>query len=145
MTQNFDPKAVLLLVGGKIIDGFAPGTFISVEYDADQVSVQVGSDGQAVWSKQHNRAATVTVTLMPGSQGNLTLSSLLNLDHALGDGRVPLVLTDPSTVPATTHVASSARVLKEPNTVYANEAQAREWQIKCASLVSQHGMSLDPR
>lgn len=136
---TYDPKQVLLTVGGAIIDGYAPGTFINVEQQADMWSMQVGASGEGQFSKSNDESALITITLMPGSIGNAILESMRQADLIGNLGARPLTISDPSTL--TQHIATSARVMRSPTRVYSTEAQGVEWVLGTLNLKTVHGAS----
>src|SRR5688572_21141371 len=105
----------MVLAGAALIEGFAEGTHVNIEYVNDLYTLKVGADGEGMYTKSNDLSATVTLTLMPGSAGNVILQSLFAADVIGNLGLFPLVITDPST--ATRHVAKAARIMKAPTVV----------------------------
>lgn len=135
--HQYDPNNVTVVFGGALIDGFADGSFVNVEYNNDLFSLSVGADGEASRSKSNDRSARVTVTLMPGSTGNLILNAAIRLDEATNGGVVPLLVTDLST--GTTFAAEGCWVTKDPGSDFQTEAQTVEWVLETDRMIANHG------
>lgn len=140
MALNYDPKRVKFIFGGVLIQGFADGSFISIEHNADLFSLAVGADGEGVRSKSNNRSARITLRLNRGSSSNVALQAALTLDRNTLAGSLPLAITDLSN--GTVHAAEGAWVVRDPNHDYQAEAQAIEWVLETDRLEQLTGASL---
>lgn len=130
---TIDPSALHVIFGGHRVSGYMPGTFVSVIYDVDAFTKLIGVDGEGAWFKNANLAALVTLTLMQSSQSNDVLSAALTLDRAAPGG----ILTPMSVaeVNGTSHfVTEKARVMKLPDSVWADTVQGRAWVIGTTRL-----------
>ncbi|MCG8433490.1 MAG: DUF3277 family protein [Gammaproteobacteria bacterium] len=140
----YDPSEVSITLGTITVEGYADGTFVTVEDDEDAYSMQVGSDGESTRSKSNNRGATITLTTLQGSSSNDLLSALHNLDRnsSGGAGIRPLLIKDNNG----THLytAETAWVQKRPGSEFAREATGREWTIRTNNLVSLDGSNNAP-
>lgn len=72
-TATYDPKAVIVTFNGKIITGFADGTFIKGERNEDVYTNHVGIDGKVTRVKNNNNTGTITITLKHNSPSNRLL------------------------------------------------------------------------
>lgn len=135
--HSYDPKNVKLVFGPVLVEGFAEGSFVNVEYNEDQFTLQVGSDGESSRSKRNNNSARLTVQLMPGAAANAALSAILSADKAAGAGIFPVALTDLST--GTTFAGANAWLVRDPGYDFQTEAQPREWIIETDNLESFYG------
>jgi len=79
MAQNYDPDDVLLLVDGKIISGFADGTFIECSYDEDRYTESVGAQGEVTRNRNRNPMGQISATIKGESPDQ---SYLNNLAHS---------------------------------------------------------------
>ncbi len=138
--HQYDPKQVSLIFGGSLITGFAPDSFINVEYNVDLFSLLVGADGEGSRSKSNNNSARVTVTLMPGSVGNALLNVAFQADKAGGAGAAPLAITDPST--GTLFASEGAWVVRDPGKDFQGEAQPMEWILETDNMQSFYGAAV---
>ena len=92
--HQYDPANVKLIFGPVLVEGYAEGSTVNVEYNNDQFTLQVGSDGESSRSKSNNNSARLTVMLMPGAAANIGLGAALTADKAIGLGVFPLALTE---------------------------------------------------
>lgn len=127
---TYDPAEVSLVAAGVPISGFAPGTFITVEYNEDAYSLTVGSAGDACRARTNNNSARITFTLLQSSISNPLLSAAHTLDRLTpaGDGVLPSGIKDNS---GTTLIAAeSSWIVKYANVEFSNEVTNREWVIE---------------
>lgn len=140
---TYDPARVLLTIGGAIIEGYAPDTFLDIEYNAEDWTLYVGIDGETALGGSSDQSATLTLRLMPGSNGNAHLQDIMAKDRfRTGDRRSPrpstsLSLSDPAT--KTTYTSTSCRILKAPRQAFSTEANPLEWKLLCPELVVARG------
>lgn len=137
--KQYDPKAVTIVVGTLPVSGFADGTFLRIEQNADAFSLQVGSDGEACRTRSNDNSATITLTLMQSSLANDLLSDLHALDKSLpaGAGCVPLQVKDLSG--RSMFIAQQCWIKKAPAAEFGREAGPREWTLETDSLIAYHG------
>jgi len=81
LTKHYSPSEVLVSFGGKILSGFAAGTFVKVERNEDAFKLEVGSDGRGCKIYNPNKSGTVEVTLTQESDDNAYLSALAHADE----------------------------------------------------------------
>jgi hypothetical protein len=72
--------AIVLVVNGVQIQGFAPGTFIKVSRNEPSFKGKAGAGGDYVRTRNRNRAASSCFTLLR-SPSNDYLSGLISLDE----------------------------------------------------------------
>lgn len=123
--NTYDPKLVILTVGGAPISGYADGTFISVERAADTFTKVVGADGNVSRAKSNDRSGTVKITLKQTSPFNDILSGIASLDEMSNAGVVPISIIDLSG--STIMFMPSAWVKKPPTVEFGKEIGNREW------------------
>ena len=131
----YDPAEVIVTFGGADIEGFAPGSFITVEQNADAFAIVVGNRGDVARSKTSNRTARITVRLMQTSQSNDLLSTAHNLDLNApnGAGVAPITVRDAATGSAF-YAATEAWVVRAPTANFDSTDTPREWVFECARL-----------
>jgi hypothetical protein len=136
--HQFDPGQCILSIGQTPtpISGYAKGTFIDIERDANAFEKFVGSDGEVTRIRNRNRSGMVKITLQQGSQTNALLSALAQLDEASGTGAVPLTFMDMSgQTPQSLAASTLAWVRKMPALTFAGDSEeTREWILDCASM-----------
>lgn len=94
---TYDPKDVILLVGGYQITGFTEGTGISVNREANLVEKKVGINGKFSLSKNRNDTGTMTISLQATSEDNGVLESWVFAAKQQGTPVIlPIFLNDPS-------------------------------------------------
>lgn len=74
---SYDPKKVNVIVGGRIITGFASDGVVTLTKNEDSVTPSVGAKGDVTYSENANESGTVAVTLMSTSS---SLSYLRGLE-----------------------------------------------------------------
>lgn len=132
--KTYDPKQIILIVGGNQMSGFADGTFITVERIEDAFSMQVGVDGEGTRSKSNNRSGRVTFSLMQSSDSNQVLSALALADDVSNAGAVPLMVKDNNG--DSLYIAETAWIKKVADSPFAREAGPREWVMETDVLVA---------
>lgn len=131
--KNYDPKQVAVIVGGKIISGFADGTFVKVERNEQAFNLKVGVDGEGTRAKSNNRSGKVTLTLMQSSLSNEVLSGFAILDETSGKGAVPLYVNDKSGNSLFTALTAWVQKFADPE--YAKEVMTRTWILETDELI----------
>lgn len=132
MLYTYDPKQGTLVVGGAIINGYADGTYLSVERSSDSFSKVSGADGIVSRAKSNDKSGTITITLQQTSSGNDILSGIARRDELANAGVVPVVYKDLSG--RSTAFSATAWVRKPPNMDNGKEIGNREWVLDCAAL-----------
>jgi hypothetical protein len=133
--KNYDPLRYVVIFKGVQIRGYASGTFVNIERAEDSFTEDVGSGGDVVRVRSHNKSGTCTLTLQAASPSNDQLSAILAADEAgvtvdAGVGALLVKDLNGTTVAS----ASSAWIRKPPAVEQGNEATNREWVIACANL-----------
>ena len=129
---TYDPKQILITLGGVPVSGFADGTFVTVERDEDAFSKVVGADGITSRAKSNNRGGVITVTLQQTSPANDTLSGFLLADETSNNGIFPIMVKDNSG--RSLNFSATGWVKKAPSQEYGKEIATREWEIDVADL-----------
>ena len=130
---QFDPKQVTVIFGGKIIQGFMDGTFITAERNEQAFNLKVGVDGSGARAKNNNRSGKVTLTLLQTSGSNDDLSSFAAADELSSTGALPLLIRDASG--RTVVSALTAWVQKYANAEFAKEISNRVWVLETDELI----------
>ena len=130
--NTYNPKKIIVTLGEYLLSGFAEGTFVRVEYNADAFSMSAGAYGDTVRVQSHDRTGMVTLTLMQSSLSNDALDALAAQDESSGAGVRQLRITDQN---GTTRVFGlNAWVKKKATAEYGTDASTREWVIDVAEL-----------
>jgi hypothetical protein len=137
MAKTYNPKKVQLAIGPHIVTGYADGTFIQVDRNADQFAVVVGADGEAARSASADKSGTVTVTLMQTSASNDFLSLALSTDEQTNLNTMPLLLKD---ISGRTLVQAAEGWVKKYATIeLGKEIVSREWVFETGELLITEG------
>ena len=129
--STFDPKQVIITIGGYIMSGFADGTFLEVVADNPQFTKVTGADGYVTRVKSNDYGATLTLTLSQSSPSNDYLSAIFNADRAINGGVVPIFIKDMSGT--TTIFSATGWIQQFPDIAYGNEINDRAWILDLAN------------
>jgi hypothetical protein len=122
------------------MQGFSDGSMVSIEFNEDQFSLQMGTDGEGTRSKSNNYSARVTISLMQTSDSNQVLQGFWNSDRLSDSGIFPFLLKDNSG--RTIYAAEQMWVAKQPSAEFGREAGAREWVLETDNMVPFEGGNL---
>lgn len=133
--RRYDPSQVKCAFGGVVISGYQDGTFVEVERNEDQYTVQVGSLGDVTRTRNRNRTGKITITLMQHAPTNDLLESLLVLDETgdlLSSAPKPLIIKDLSN--GMLCLAPESWITKTPKIERGKESMGVQWVFECAHL-----------
>lgn len=131
--KTYDFKQVAVIVGGRIVTGFAEGTGVTVERNEDAWTLQVGAEGEATRSKSNNRSGRVTLTLQQASESNAILDAFRQADELSNNGLQPMLIKDNSG--NSLYTAEQCWVVKAPSAAFGAESDSREWILETDALV----------
>lgn len=137
MLRTYDPKEISMIVGGKIISGYADGSFLTVERNNPSWNLQIGSDGEAVRAKSNDKSGKFTITLQQGSPLNADLAAFAKSDEVNGGGVFSVLIKDNNGT--SLHSAETAWIVQPSTSEYARENGSREWVIETDNLESMPG------
>ncbi len=131
---NYDADQVTVALGAISVDGFADGTFVSIEQETATFTKVTGTDGKTTRSKTLNRSGSVTISVMQSSLANDKLSALHTLDRDApnGAGVVPLYIRDRGG--RALYTAAQAWIAEPPKPTFGREAESRDWVIDFAKI-----------
>jgi hypothetical protein len=129
----YDPDQYALWFNGVLIQGFADGSFVTVEQMSDAFGSVVGSDGEVARSKSNDRRVKVTFKLLQTSSSNADLSLIHAQDLAAPNGAGVGTLSITDTLGSTKVLANAAWITKYPDADLDRTAKSREWIIECAN------------
>jgi len=130
--RTYDPKQVSIVVGGRVLTGIGPDTFISVERENDSFTKQVGASGEVGRANNNDRSGTITLTLMQVSPDNDYLSALVAADELNLSGVTNVLVRDANGT--TLHESAESWIRKPATSEMARELGTVEWVIDCAEL-----------
>jgi hypothetical protein len=136
LATTYDPKKVIITYGGVPIGGFADGTFIQVDPNAEAFTKKVGADGEVAFSRSNDNTHTVAITLQQSSLSNQHLSTCKNVDKLTGLGMLPLSITDLNG--GTLFFWPQARIVTDPSWGFAKENTDRAWTFSTGQIATQN-------
>lgn len=125
--RTYDPKQVIISIGGIPMSGFSDGTFLEIERDEATWTKTVGADGLVTRAKTNNRSGTLTLTLKQSSPSNDVLSGILALDEATNAGVVPVLVKDLSG--NSIYFSARAWISQFPNSSFGKDIADRQWVL----------------
>lgn len=129
--RTFDPKAVIVTIGGVPMSGFADGTFLEITADVPQFTKTTGADGYVTRVKSNDYGAVMTLTLSQSSPSNDVLSAIFNADRLTNAGVVPILIKDMSGTSVI--FAATGWIQQFPDTSFGNEINDRAWIFDLAN------------
>jgi hypothetical protein len=130
--RTYDPKQVLIIIGGIPMSGFADGDFVSVERTSDTFTKVSGADGIISRAKTNDRSGTMKFTIAQTSPSNDVLTGIAVADELANIGVVPVLVKDQSG--RSVFVSAFGWVKKPPVSDFAKEIKNREWTLDLADL-----------
>lgn len=137
--KQYNPKSIIVNLGEILMQGFAKGSMVKVEYDEDAVKKTVGAQGDVTATISQNRAGKATLRFKQVSPVNDQLSAIA----ASNRPRESPLLIKPFQVldlgGSTIAIAPFAWVLKVAESEFGEEEGEREWVIDFAELKMKTG------
>lgn len=130
--RTYDPKSVIITIGGVPMSGFSDGTFLEVNRDEATWNKVVGADGYVTRGKTNNFTGTITLTLKQSSPSNDVLSGFMAADEISNVGIVPILIKDLSG--NSTYFSAQGWIQQYPSSTFGKEINDREWTIALADL-----------
>jgi hypothetical protein len=125
--RTYDPKSVVVTIGGVPMSGYADGTFLNVDRDENAFTKVTGADGTSTRVKSNNRSGSMTLTLKQSSPSNDVLSGFASLDELSNTGVVPILIKDLSG--NSLFFSATGWVQKFPSSEFGKEINNREWVL----------------
>jgi len=136
--NTYDARNFLAAFGEVNLTGFAPDTFITVAFNSDLSTMQIGADGvHNTRTISRDRSATITIRLQQHAPANDQLSSIYQEDVLAGLGVRPFAGRDLTT--GATFAAASCVIKRPPDAEYAAESGVFEWVLETDDLVATYG------
>lgn len=107
---TYDPKKVNVIVGGRVITGFASDGVVTLAKSEDGVTPSVGAKGDVAYSENANESGTVSLTLMSTSSSLPYLRELEAKRRAIN-----VSITDANDDTAFTMNEDNCRITKMPD------------------------------
>lgn len=130
--RTFSINELIVVYGGVPLTGFAPGEFMTIEYDNDIFTQVDGADGEVARVKSGMLSATATLRFLQTSPSNDVLSAFLIEDIAINKTQL-FIVKDLNGL--TILFASQCYIPKSANPAYGTENVNREWRIKIPKMI----------
>jgi hypothetical protein len=129
-----DLRAKAVTFAGIVLQGWADGDAMSIEFDGPAFNFTPGGDGENIRTLNPNRSAIITFRLQPTSSVNDQLSAIHNADLKApnGAGIAPFQYEDLQG--STVLKAGKAYIENPPNETIGTQPKPREWKIRASKL-----------
>jgi hypothetical protein len=127
--KNFAADQVVLTFAGLRIQGYADGSFVSVEPMSPGFSSKAGADGLVSRSRSNDPRVKITITLEQTSSSNDVLSAIHEADLAMPNGAGVAALSLEDLLGRFRLVSASAWVEKAPTAEFGRETGQRAWEL----------------
>lgn len=128
---TYNPKKVVLTVGGMTVTGFAEDSFITIDPSTDGVTKKVGADGEIVRSISPDDTYIVKFVTHKYAPINIYLEGRLKADRENCNGLIPGISVDDLRGGAQ-FSADKCWVVRSASIGYGRESGNREWEIHTA-------------
>lgn len=125
--RTYDPKNIIITVGGVPISGFSEGTFVEIDRNEPTWNLVVGADGLVTRGKTNNFTGSVIITLKQSSPSNDILSGLLAIDEATNAGVFPVLIKDLSG--NSIYFAGRCWINQYANSTFGKDISDRQWTL----------------
>lgn len=130
--RSYDPKQIIVTVGGVPLSGYTEGVFITISRDEDTWTKNVGADGLVSRVKTNNFTGTCVITLKQTSPSNDYLSSIIIADEITNTRLVPILIKDISGT--SIYFSATGWIKKWADSGFSKEIGDREWTIDLSAL-----------
>lgn len=89
MARKYNPKEIIAVVGGIVVEGYAEGTFLEAQRTEDDHTYSGGSDGKGTFNINPNKSGTIKFTLQHNAASVNKLAAL-----GLAGVTIPIVVMD---------------------------------------------------
>lgn len=124
--RYYNPKDVVLVVGGLTLTDFMEGTMITISKDEDLILPTTGVRGETALAVNHNNRGTMTVSLKQTSPSHNTMMAWMTTVRAGGIPFFPLVFRDRA---SNITINTYAWVQTQPDFALGSEVASLEWVI----------------
>ena len=130
---TIDHKQLHVIFGVHRLAGRAKGDYVTVVYNVEQYTENVGIDGEGFFVANADLSARVNVSLQQSSNSNDVLSALFLADLAAPGGlMLPLVVNEANG--RSIYAAARARLVKFADGVWSDGGSVRTWTFATTNL-----------
>jgi len=130
--RTYNPKKVVVVIGGFPMGGWADGQFLNISRATDAYTKHVGAGGDTSRAKSNDRSGEATLTFAQTSPSNDVLSGFATADEISDTGVVSFTVKDLSG--RSTYVSGFAWIRKVPDGTFDKEITDREWILDLTDL-----------
>lgn len=137
----FDPSQFNIVFAGVTMAGFSEDTMCKFEFDSPSMSDVAGVDGEVSRSKNMDRRAKLTVSLMQTSATNTLLSALYNSQRLSQNGADVAALRVEDLNGSLVITGAESWIMEPPKPTYGKSAKEYEWVFRIANCEAFFGGS----
>lgn len=142
MLYTYDPKLFIISFAGILLnEGTADGTFLNIVTQEQAFTSVAGADGGVARTRNHNRIAVATVTLMQTSDVNRRLGLIYNDDRNAVNGRGVGPFRVEDLGGSMVGLAPRSFISNDPDVTLADTVQNRAWEITLSDWNPTHAGS----
>lgn len=138
--EQYSPSNVKVTFSAVDLNSFAEGTFVEIERDEDGFTTYVGALGDVCRTRNLNRLAKITVTLMAHAPINTVLGSLAKIDEDDATEVYPIQVKDLSNNMLC--YGAEAWIMKRPKIERAKDSGTIQWVFVVAQLEILEGENI---
>lgn len=94
--SSYDASLVKLIIGGYVVQGFAPDSKITVAMEGDITTSASGTDGDVATALMRDVRGTMTVSLFEASPANQILAAFVQQSRISRVTNFPIFMSDPA-------------------------------------------------
>ena len=129
-TYQFNPKDSQLVYAGKLVTGFASGSYITLSRNADMWTTTIGADGIGTRVKSNNFSGRLQITLQQTAESNNDLDAIIASDELNDDGALPLFFKHGNFIAE----ATTAWIVKRPDAEFSSDLTNRVYILESNDL-----------
>lgn len=133
-TKSYDARDVVITWGEIELEGAAPGTIVTIAYDADMATKTRGAQNFVVVTITGNDGGSVKWVASQASPTNDRLSAIALLQMQPGIGLIKKPIQVKHVNGTTLAIGPEAWIKKIPEAQFAEEHQDREWEFDIAHM-----------
>ena len=134
LVATYDPKKVIITLGGVPINGYTDGTFVNVTGNLETWIRKVGADGEVNRALTNDNTHEISITLLQTSESNKYLDSVYKADKSTGLGMLPLSIVDLND--GSERFWQQAWVTRDPDNGRARETTDKNWTIHTGQIAA---------
>lgn len=135
----FDPSQFNIVFSGVTMAGFSESTMCKFEFDSESMGDVVGVDGEVSRSKNMDRRAKLTISLMQTSDTNDLLSAMYNSQRLSSNGADVAALRVEDLNGRLVISGAESWIMDTPKPTYGKTASEYEWVIRIANCEATFG------